>query len=122
MQNAINWFEIPSVDFDRAVQFYSDILAQPVRRDEFMGVPHGMFASDEHGVGGAIVKSSDHQSSKNGVVIYLNAGRDIDGILSRVEPAGGQVVTPKISIGEQGYMALMLDTEGNKIGLHQPSG
>jgi uncharacterized protein len=120
MQNAINWFEIPSVDFDRAVQFYSAILSQPVRRDEFMGVPHGMFASDERGVGGAIVKSSDHQVSTNGVVIYLNAGQDIDGILSRVEPAGGQVVTPKISIGEQGYMALLLDSEGNKIGLHQP--
>ena len=122
MQNAINWFEIPSVDFDRAVQFYSDILGQPLRKSEFMGVPHGFFASDEKGVGGAIVKSDNHQISTSGAVIYLNAAGDMDGILSWVESAGGQIVTPKTPIGEQGYLALMLDSEGNKIGLHQPSG
>ena len=39
-------------------------------------------------------------------------------MLDRVEGAGGKVVMPKTSIGENGFMALFLDTEGNKVGLH----
>ena len=37
---------------------------------------------------------------------------------SRVGPAGGQVFKPKFSIGQYGFISLVLDTEGNMIGLH----
>jgi hypothetical protein len=41
-------------------------------------------------------------------------------ILQNVIPVGGQVFKPKMSIGQYGFMALILDTESNMIGLHMP--
>ena len=120
MNNAINWFEIPAVNFDRAVTFYDTILGQPLRRGEFQRIPHGFFNADEQAVAGAVVLVPEYQPSLNGAVVYLNAGLDIDGVLGRVEAAGGKVVMPKMDIAPQGYIAQIVDTEGNKVGLHQP--
>ena len=120
MNNAITWFEIPAVNFDRAVTFYDTILGQPLRRGAFNEIPHGFVPADEQAVSGAVVLVPDYQPGENGAVIYLNAGFDLDGILSRVEAAGGKVVMPKLDITPQGYMAHIVDTEGNRVGLHQP--
>lgn len=119
--NAINWFDLPATDIDRAIKFYSTILNQPVKKDEFRGMPHGIFPSDENGVGGALVLSPNHvPTDDRGVVIYLNAGNDLDGILSRVQAAGGKVVRPKTAIPPQGWIAWIRDSEGNQVGLQQP--
>jgi uncharacterized protein len=121
--NAINWFEVPAVDFERAVKFYSTILATELRTDNFGGMPYGFFPSEEKGVGGAIAKADDYVPAPNGVVIYLNAGTpsNIDTVLARVEKAGGKVVMPKTSIGENGWIGMLLDSEGNKVGLQAPN-
>jgi hypothetical protein len=42
----------------------------------------------------------------------------LDNVLNKVEGAGGKVVMPKVSIGDNGFMAFFIDTEGNKMGLH----
>ncbi len=65
-----------------------------------------------------MVKSDDHKPSMEGVVLYLNGDPDLDNVLNKVEGAGGKVVMPKVSIGDNGFMAFFIDTEGNKMGLH----
>lgn len=121
MFNAINWFEIPAQDFDRAVTFYNQVLPRPVHTGEFYGVPHGFFTSDEGAVGGAIVFRADYQPSEQGSVLYLNAAGDIEGIMSRVQTAGGRVLLPVTDIQPQGKIAQFVDSEGNRIGLHTPT-
>ena len=117
MLNAINWFEIPAVDFDRAVDFYSKVLNQPIRKEIFFGTPNGVFQAEDPGVGGSIVKN-DTVPSTSGVLPYLNAGNDLAGILGRVEAAGGKVVMPITAIGPMGSIAVFIDSEGNRVGLH----
>ena len=57
--------------------------------------------------------------SAEGAMIYLNGNPNLDDPLSRVEAAGGQVIQPKTQITEDiGYMAIVLDSEGNRIALH----
>ena len=116
MSNAINWFEIPASDFDRAVAFYSTILDSPLHKDDFMGTPHGFFAGE--GVNGAVIHRADTQPGGDGPVIYLNADGMLDQVVARVEPAGGRVLMPITSIGEQGTFTIILDSEGNRVGLH----
>ena len=58
---------------------------------------------------------------QRGVTIWLNAGDDLQIPLDRVEGAGGKILQPKESIGEFGFIAMILDTEGNRIGLHSPN-
>jgi len=120
MHNAINWFEIPATDFDRAVTFYNTVLGIQIRKDRFMGEPQGFFPGDDLAVRGAIVCSDRLTPATAGTLIYLNAGTvdSLEQALSRVEPSGGKITMPKTDIGEAGFIGIIQDTEGNRIGLH----
>jgi uncharacterized protein len=119
MQNAVTWFEIPSTDLGRAIKFYNTVLGIQLREEVFNGIPHGMFPADEAAVGGALIFDPNVIPSDKGSVVYLDARGDLDGVLSRVQAAGGKVVLPKTSIGDPGHIAILIDTEGNRVGLHQ---
>jgi predicted enzyme related to lactoylglutathione lyase len=120
MANAINWFEIPVSNFERAYQFYSTVLGGEIHRQEGMGVQMGFLPTgDNQGVGGAICAGKDYKPSTEGIFIYLNGGEDLSGPLSRVEQAGGKVLLPKTKISDEiGYLAHFQDTEGNKLAFH----
>jgi predicted enzyme related to lactoylglutathione lyase len=72
----------------------------------------------ENGVGGGIVEGEGFEPSMKGTLVYLNAGKDLSIPLSKVEAAGGKILLPKTSLGGNGFMAHITDTEGNKIALH----
>jgi predicted enzyme related to lactoylglutathione lyase len=121
MTNALNWFEIPASDFGRAEKFYSTILAtELIPMQDMEGYQMSMFPA-EGGVGGGVIQGEGYVPSAEGTVVYLNAGDDLNIVLNRVEAAGGKVLMPKTSIGENGFMAYFLDSEGNKVGLHSMS-
>ena len=120
LKSAINWFEIPASDFDRAVQFYSDIydFKMPVR--DMGQIKMGFFQHEQGaGIGGSVVSGDGYVPSIDGTKIYLNGGADLNKVLDRVEGAGGKVVMAKTEIApEIGYFAIIDDTEGNRIYLH----
>lgn len=119
MTNAINWFEIPVTDFDRAKQFYGKLFNSEIQEMPHPDFKYGMLPCDmQNGVGGGIVQGEGYEPSDKGALIYLNGGDDLSGPLSRVEEAGGKIVLPKTSIGANGFMAHFIDTEGNKVALH----
>ena len=117
MTHAINWFEIPVTDINRAAKFYSTILAAELTVHEVMGKRRA-FLPFKDGVGGSLTQGAGYVPSKDGALIYLNGGDDLEVMLRRVEPAGGRVVLPKNATGEYGFVALFHDTEGNRVGLH----
>jgi len=120
--NAINWFEIPVTDIERAQDFYEGIFDMDMApMEEMMGMQMVAFPIEMGNgkVGGALVKSDYHKPGEDGVVLYLNANPDLQTILDRVEENGGEVIMPRTEINaEIGYMAFFNDTEGNRIGLH----
>ncbi|WP_412985984.1 VOC family protein [Pontimicrobium sp. IMCC45349] len=120
MTNAISWFEIPVTDYQRAKKFYSNVLASEITDMPMDDVEYGMLPYDmqNNGVGGGLIKSEFAKPTQDGVTVYLNGGDDLSAPLSRVEDAGGKVIMPKTAIGEHGFMAQFIDTEGNKIALH----
>lgn len=117
MANAINWFEIPAVNFDRAVEFYGKVLGSDLQKIN-NGFEMAFFPVSDGGVGGCVTHGNGNKPSPEGSFVYLNGGDDLAVQLSRVEPAGGKVVMPKTSIGENGFMAVFLDTEGNRVAFH----
>lgn len=122
MANAINWFEIPATNFDRAKNFYSEIFKAEMALNNINGLEMAFLNAPEGGVGGAIVKGESYIPSKEGTLPYLNGGENLATVLDRVESAGGTVVMPKTQISEEvGYMAVFMDTEGNRIALHSPN-
>ena len=119
MANALNWFEIPVIDFSRAKTFYEKVLDIAIEPMVMGPVTMGMLSSDQNAVGGAIVHGDGGSPSQNGTLVYLNGGDDLAPMLARVAEAGGTVVVPKTEIGNGfGFFAHFIDTEGNKVGLH----
>lgn len=123
MNNAISWFEIPSTDLTRATKFYETIFSTSLVVMDMPNIRMRLFPIEDmqNGIGGAVVDSGGfHKPSvTDGPLIYLNANPDVEIILSKVEAAGGKIVVPKTPISEEfGFMAIIIDTEGNRIGLH----
>jgi len=115
--NVINWFELPVVDMERAVRFYEALTDKKLKRENFMDVPHAIFGSSKDGVGGALIKHADRKPVAGGTTVYLDSS-DIDAALTRVSKLGAEVRQPKTSIGPLGWVALLVDSEGNLVGLH----
>jgi predicted enzyme related to lactoylglutathione lyase len=116
MRNTLNWFELFVSDMPRAQAFYEQVLATKLHAAPFQGEPHAIFADD--GLKGALVKREGRNPSAEGSLVYLNCTGALDAALSRVEGAGGKIVTPKTDIGPPGFIAIVKDTEGNTVGLH----
>jgi predicted enzyme related to lactoylglutathione lyase len=121
MANAINWFEIPVKDFNRAKKFYNAIFSFEMQEQKMGDYTMGFFPTDQSGVSGAICQGNGYEPSTNGTLIYLNADGKIDDIIGRIEKAGGKIVMPKSLVTDEiGYIAYFTDTEGNKVALHSP--
>ena len=119
MKNAINWFEIPVKNFNKAKEFYETILGTEMHLMEAMGMKSAFFPADlETGIGGCIIQGEGYEPSAKGSLVYLNGGDDLSIPLSKVEAAGGKILMPKTAIGSNGFMAHFTDTEGNKVAFH----
>ena len=123
MQNAISWFEIPTTDINRAQKFYETIFGISMMPMDLPNIKMRMFPLDDMmtQVGGALVDSGGFHkpSATDGPLIYLNANPDVQNILDHVVAAGGQIIVPKTQISpDYGFMAVLMDSEGNRIGLH----
>ena len=123
MNNAISWFEIPATDLTRAQKFYETIFGITLNPLDLPNIKMRLFPIDDMitGVSGAIVDSGGFHkpSATDGPLIYLNGNPDLQLVLDKVETAGGKIMVPKTEISpEYGCMAVIIDTEGNRIGLH----
>lgn len=120
--NSLNWFEIPATDLKRAKKFYQTVFGIKKMDEMKMDKAEMAFFPWTPGNGkatGALVKSKEHKPSKtSGPVIYLNADPDLKKALAKVVKAGGKVIIPKTQIGEFGYMAFFIDSEGNRMAMH----
>ena len=85
MANALNWFEIPVTDFERAKTFYERVLNIAIETMVMGPVTMGMLSSDQTAVGGAIVQGDGGSPSKTGTIIYLNCGDDLAPMLERAK-------------------------------------
>ena len=120
MTNAINWFEIPAANFERAVKFYSQVFDCEMPTQDVDDGKIAFFPSAGQGVGGC-VKYGGNQPSDRGTLAYLNTGKDIDAHLQRAKAAGGEIVLPKTKVSDEiGYIAYILDSEGNRVAFHSP--
>lgn len=120
-KNAINWFEIPVTDIERATRFYENIFqTKLIPMDLPNGLQMRLFPAEERTTGGALCfHSGFYKPSSEGVLVYLNGNPDLQIVLDRIVPNGGNIIMTKTSISDDiGYMALFIDSEGNRIALH----
>lgn len=120
MSNPVVWFEIAAADLERAKKFYSEVFQLEMQYVDMPDSPMYLMGSSAEGIAGAsgaLVKSADNIPSTSGTIVYFYCD-DVAVEASRVEAAGGTLIVPKTSLGEFGFMAMFIDTEGNKVGMH----
>jgi hypothetical protein len=122
-KNPVDWFEIPVTDMDRAVSFYETIFDIKLLRNLLGPLEMAWFpeAKTDSGSAGSLVLYKEYyKPSQDGVLLYFTApSDDLSNELARVENAGGKILIPRRKISDEfGFMAVVLDTEGNRIALH----
>ncbi|MCF8267838.1 MAG: VOC family protein [Ignavibacteriales bacterium] len=119
MSNVINWFEIPVANMERAISFYQTVLGGEFYRMEMSGIDMAFFPMEGEGIGGALCCGEGYVPSEHGCLVFLNGGDDLSVALSRVNSAGGKVIQEKTLVREDiGFMAMFIDSEGNRIAFH----
>ncbi|AWM12886.1 glyoxalase/bleomycin resistance/extradiol dioxygenase family protein [Flavobacterium sediminis] len=124
--NVLTWFEIPVNNTERAKKFYETILdiemttrIFPETNEELTFFPYNpeIIQATSGRVTGVLTKSDTNKPSNCGALIYINASPYLQSALDKVEAAGGKIVEPKTSM-PFGFIAIITDSEGNRIGLH----
>ena len=118
MKHNIVWFDIPAIDLDRANRFYSAVLDSPVKKEDVGGVALGMLPTPEGGQMGCVCVVKDFKPSADGIMIYLSVNGRLKDAVAKVRANGGTVQSDIHSIGQYGFRAEVLDSEGNCIALH----
>jgi predicted enzyme related to lactoylglutathione lyase len=120
--NASNWFELYVSDFDRAHTFYQRALDVEM---PIVDVPTSRLAvfpgGENGGVRGAISAMAGMHPGTGGTRVYLNVEGKLDAVLDRIPNAGGMILQPRTSIGPNGFIAVIKDSEGNSVGLSSMS-
>ena len=116
MEKLISWVEIPADDFDRAVDFYNAILGLDLKKEDHGHEKMACFPTGE----GAIFSKKGFRPSKDGVIINLFVGNQLDETIEKIKKNGGSVIKGRTKIEAEGqaYFALFIDSEGNKLGLN----
>jgi uncharacterized protein len=118
-KNPVGWFEIYVQDMDRAKKFYESVLQFKLEKLDSPGLEMWSFpmAMDGYGASGALVKMEGFPAGGNSTLVYFSC-TDCADEAGRVVKSGGRIQREKMSIGQYGFIALAIDTEGNMFGLH----
>lgn len=120
MNNPIGWFEIYIQEMDRAKAFYQtvfDLELTPLESPPGLEMWAFPMQSDGYGASGALVRMPGFSSGDNSVIVYFSCA-DCAVQAAKAVKAGGKIHKNKMSIGQYGFIALVVDTEGTMIGLH----
>lgn len=121
--NIVGWFEIPVLNMKRAISFYEEVFDISLERNQMGPLDMAWFPyiDGAYGSGGSLVYHKEfYKPSNDGIVVYLTAlSGDLEYELSKVEDAGGTILQHKTKISDDhGFMAVIHDSEGNRIALH----
>lgn len=119
MKSLVAFFEIPCVDFVRAVKFYETIFNCKLSVVEGPTEKMAFFPKQLGKCPGAISFSPHLKPSTDGVLISLSV-ENMEEAISSIERNSGRVIIPKTKINAEGmgYFSTFIDIEGNRIGLY----
>ena len=117
------WTDIPVTNLDRAIKFYSAVLGKEVKKLADTGVEYGLLPHEEQNASGCLCVRSDsggvdNTPSANGPLIYLLVEGRLKQAVHAARKNGGKILRERQQIGEHGFRALIIDSEGNRIALH----
>lgn len=103
----------------RSIHFYEAVLKIKIDKMEFDNFEMGLLPYENQAVTAVLMKGEGYSPTNRGILIYLNAGKNLQLYLDRIVQNGGKVLIPKTPHADNsGYFATFIDSEGNRLGLH----
>ncbi|GLX86578.1 hypothetical protein tloyanaT_28310 [Thalassotalea loyana] len=118
MDNQIVWVDMPVVNLDRAIKFYSAVLGNEVKKESFNDCAFGLLPHAQTNVSGCLVEMGEDQITQQGPLLYFNVNGRIDDAIEQAKTFGGTINEPLMDMGEHGKRVVVIDSEGNRIALH----
>jgi uncharacterized protein len=106
-------FEIPSTSPDASMAFFGDVFGWSF--DEFGSEDYWLCKTGEGepGIdGGLMLRRAEGQPVVNSILVD-----SVDVYCEKVVTAGGEIVVPKMPIGDMGFVSYFKDLDGNIFGL-----
>jgi predicted enzyme related to lactoylglutathione lyase len=117
--NLLAWFDIPVLDLDRAIHCYTNLFDAPLHKEKFGPEEMAIFTAGQGNVTGALVINPAHKPSTDGTLLYFNCNPSLKTVLDRAATQALKIALPSTQLPNNfGYIAIVEDTEGNRIGLH----
>lgn len=119
--NIIAHVEIPVADIDRAIAFYSDVFRVgfgKIVKIHGNRMAYFPFEKGKEGASCALAEGEVYVPTVNGSIIYFSV-TDIDAVIARATAIGSDLLFPKTALPDGGFVAEILDSEGNRIAIQQ---
>lgn len=117
-KNDLSWFELDMEDYARGKRFYEKLIGKKFEEQDMNGRKMAFFPNAMTHFSGALVEDKMMKPAVDGPTVFLNSRGRIDEMLKTATAEGGKVLVPKTKLPENyGYFAVILDTEGNRVGL-----
>lgn len=124
------WAEIAVADMGRAVAFYQTHFGLSFKHEVMNGMEMSIAETVNIGdpsveaaiivdPGFALLRHDLMVPSREGSTVYLHLSLTLTSKIDELEAAGVEILLPPMPIkdGEVGYIAIIVDCEGNKVGL-----
>lgn len=111
--------EIPVTDIDQALDFYQKVLGWEeapcdIHNYKVIQVPPG------NPFGISLIKNVGHYQGAKGTILYFKA-QDPDQVAAKAEEFLGNAMPPGRNMPGYGWVRVIEDPAGNRIGLYAPS-
>ena len=113
------WFEIPVTDIDASKAFYEAVLGiTMIKTEKSDEQPNDIVWFNDPAAPGSFghLYPGTPGTDGNGNTVHMLSADKLEDVMPRVEAAGGQVVSPIISI-PTGRFFYLTDLDGNSVGL-----
>jgi uncharacterized protein len=118
-EHFVCWAEIPVTDMEKGMAFYSAVTGADLELDASGPNPMANLRPKDMnaGVGGHLYPGKPAANGE-GPTIHLVAEGRLEDVMERVTAAGGQVISPPITI-PPGRFFYAIDPFGNSVGLFE---
>ena len=91
MKHNIVWFDVPVLDLDRAIRFYSAVLNAEVKKEDAGDMTLAMLPTPEGGQMGCLCVVEGFKPSADGIMIYFGVNGRLKAAVAAVRANGGTV-------------------------------
>jgi predicted enzyme related to lactoylglutathione lyase len=118
MSNRVVHFEIPGTEPEKLTKFYGDLFGWTFQKAPIPGMEYWLCntGADGPGINGAVMQ---RMSPSQPVTNYVEVA-NVDAALASATKLGATVALPKQTVPETGYVAAIIDPQGNICGLWEP--